>query len=211
MQSLQALQNGQLGSKIKIAKNRPKHSQRHVRVVRCRKRLQETPHIREMTSFSKTSTLAKMQRLQALHNGQFGSKIKIAKNMPKTSLEKGQSCFVQKRLHKTPNIRDLAKMQRLQALQNGQLGSKIKIAKNRPKHSQRHVRVVCCRKRLQKRPNIREIKSFQKWPKLTKIQRLQAFHNGQFGSKIKIAKNMPKTSLETCQSCSVQKTAPKNN
>ena len=160
MQRLEALQNGQLGSKIKIAKNRPKHSQRHVRVVRCRKRLQETPHIREMTSFSKTSKLALTQRLQAFHNGQFGSKIKIAKNMPK--------------------------------------------------HSQRHVRVVRCRKRLQKRPNIREIKSFQKWPKLTKMQRLQTLHNGQFGSKIKIAKNMPKTSLETCQSCSVQKTAPKN-
>ena len=35
--------------------------------------------------------------------------------------------------------------------------------------------------------------------------------NSQYGSRIKIAKNMPKTSLETCQSCSVEKMAPKKH
>ena len=34
--------------------------------------------------------------------------------------------------------------------------------------------------------------------------------NGQFGSKIKILKNMRKTTLQTHYSCSAQKTAPKN-
>ena len=37
-----------------------------------------------------------------------------------------------------------------------------------------------------------------------------AFPNGQFGSKIKNAKNMRKTILQDYKSCSVQKTARKN-
>ena len=51
--------------------------------------------------------------------------------------------------------------------------------------------------------------SFLKLPKVAKIQRLQAFQNPEFVSKIKNAKNMPKTSLETGQSCSVLIKAPK--
>jgi len=42
------------------------------------------------------------------------------------------------------------------------------------------------------------------------MQRLWALQNGQFGSKIKNAKNMPKTILQGYKSCSVQKTARKN-
>ena len=42
------------------------------------------------------------------------------------------------------------------------------------------------------------------------MQRLLPLQNGQFGSKIKNAKNMPKTILQQHQSCSVQKTAQKN-
>ena len=34
--------------------------------------------------------------------------------------------------------------------------------------------------------------------------------NGQFGSEIKIKKNMSKSILQIISSCSVQKTAPKN-
>jgi len=37
-----------------------------------------------------------------------------------------------------------------------------------------------------------------------------ALQNGQFGSKIKNAKNLPKTILQEHYSCSVQKTARKN-
>ena len=104
-----------------------------------------------------------MQRLQALQNGQFGSKIKIAKNMPETSLETRQTLSVQKMALKTPNNN-----------------------------------------------NIPEMTSFRKSLKLGTMQRLQALQNDQFSSKIKIAKSVPKTSLETRQSCSVQKPAPKN-
>ena len=42
------------------------------------------------------------------------------------------------------------------------------------------------------------------------MQRLQPLKNGQFGLKIKNAKNMRKTILQDYLSCSVQKTARKN-
>ena len=42
------------------------------------------------------------------------------------------------------------------------------------------------------------------------MERLQALQNGKFVLKIQIAKKVPKTSLETRQNCSVQKSAPKN-
>jgi len=42
------------------------------------------------------------------------------------------------------------------------------------------------------------------------MQRLKALQNGQFRSKIKNGKNMPKTILQDYKSCSVQKTARKN-
>ena len=61
-----------------------------------------------------------------------------------------------------------------------------------------------------KTSNNRKMKVFenrQNWPKM---KRLLALQNGQLGSKIKIAKNRPKTSLETRQSCSLENTAPKS-
>ena len=39
---------------------------------------------------------------------------------------------------------------------------------------------------------------------------IKPLQNGQFGSKIKNAKNMRKTILQNYKSCSVQKTVPKN-
>ena len=43
------------------------------------------------------------------------------------------------------------------------------------------------------------------------MQRLQPLQNNHFGSKIKIAKKVPKTTLHPDYSCSMQKTAPKND
>ena len=113
-----------------------------------------------MTSFGKSAKLATMQRLQVLQNGQVGSKIKIAKNMPKHSLVTGQSCSVQKKGPETPNF--------------GEMTSFRKTAKILPT-----------------------------------MQRLQALQNGYCGSKVKFAKNIRKTSLETRQNCFLQETAPK--
>ena len=41
-----------------------------------------------------------MQRLLPLQNGEFGSKYKNSKNMPKTLLQEHWSCFVQKTARK---------------------------------------------------------------------------------------------------------------
>ena len=152
---------GSLGRKLKFAKTCEKRLYNHTTVVLCKKRLQKKANIRKMTVFRKCPKLATMQRLQPTQNGQFGSKIKIHKNMGKATLQSHQSCSVQKTTAKIVNIRKMT--------------------------------------------------AFRKWPKLATMQRLQPTQNGQFGSKIKIHKNMRKTTLQSHQSCSVQKTAPKNS
>ena len=100
-----------------------------------------------------------------------------------------------------------ATMQRLQPLQNRHFKSKIKTCE---KQLQNHIRVVPCKKQIQKTPSIRKLTTFPKWAKLATMQRLQPLQNRHFASKIKIVKNMRKTTLEPHRSCSVQKTAPKN-
>ena len=63
-----------------------------------------------------------------------------------------------------------------------------------PKTSLRTRQSCCVQKTASKTPNIREMTSFGKWPELATMQRLSALQTGQFGSKFKILKNMPKTS-----------------
>ena len=62
---------------------------KYTRVVRCKKPLERTKYSRNETIL-KIGHLAKamaMQRLESLKNGQFGSKIKMAKNMWKTVVQ----------------------------------------------------------------------------------------------------------------------------
>ena len=66
------------------------------------------------------------------------------------------------------------------------LGQKLKSPKKSKKLFYEHIRVVLCKKPLIKTPNIREMRAFLK---------SAIFQNGQFVSKIKIAKNMRKTIL----------------
>ena len=68
------------------------------------------------------------------------------------------------------------------------------------------LRAFLCKKPLEKTRNIREMTPFSKSPIM---QRLQPMQNSHFGSKIKIPKNMSKSSLQIIQSCSVRKTAQK--
>ena len=72
-----------LGQKLRFTKTCEKRFFNHIRVVLCKKPLQKTPNIRGMRRFWKSAIV---QRLQPLQNGQFGSKIKIHKNMRKTIL-----------------------------------------------------------------------------------------------------------------------------
>ena len=62
---------------------------KHTRVVRCKKPLERTKYSR-IETILKIGHLAKakaMRRLEALQNGKFGSKIKIAKDMRKKVLQ----------------------------------------------------------------------------------------------------------------------------
>ena len=78
-----------LDQKLKCVKTCQKHMYKHTRVVRCKTPLERTKYLRNETIL-KIGHLAKamaMQRLEALQNGQFGSKIKMAKNMRKTVVQ----------------------------------------------------------------------------------------------------------------------------
>ena len=82
-----------LGQKVKWPKTCEKRFYKLVRVVLCKKPLEEKPYIREMRPFWKSAIL---QRVLTLQNGQFGSKIQMAKNVPKKILQARYSCSVQK-------------------------------------------------------------------------------------------------------------------
>ena len=73
-----------LAQKFKWPKTCEKRFYKHVRVVLCEKPLEKTPNIGEIRPFWKSAIL---QRLQTLQNGQFGSKIQMAKNVRKTILQ----------------------------------------------------------------------------------------------------------------------------
>ena len=105
---------------------------------------------------------------------------------------------------KTPNIRKmthlravakLAILQSLKTLQNGQIGSKIKYAKNMRKTILQLNQSTCAEKTTPKTPNIRKMTQVRGVAKLSILQSLKPLQNGQFGSKIKYAKNMRKTIL----------------
>ena len=153
-----------------------------------------------MTAFRKWPKLTIMQRLQPTQNGQFGSKIKIHKNMRKTFILSHQSCSAQKTAPKKALI-----FEKRQLFENGQnwplckgysprkmvsLGPKLKFTETCEKRRYTDTRVVVCKTRLQKRANNRKMTAFRKWPKLATMQRLQPTQKGQFGSKIKIHTNM---------------------
>ena len=53
--------------------------------------------------------------------------------------------------------------------------------------------MVLRKKPLQKRANNQKISRFEDLAKMATLERLYSLQNGQFGSKIRIAKNMGKT------------------
>ena len=138
--------------------------------------------------------------------------------MRKTSLGPRQKCSTQKSTPKTPNIPKItsvpksekfAIMHGLQPLQNRQFGSKINMFKNMRNTSLGPRQKCFTQKSTTKTPNIPKITGGQKSENFPIMHGLQPLQNRQFGSKIKMFKNMRKTSLEPHQKCSTQKLTPK--
>ena len=72
------------------------------------------------------------------------------------------------------------------------LGQNLKFRKTSEKRLFNHIRVVLCKKPLEKTPNILQMRRL--W-KSAIVQGLYPWQDGQFGSHIKIQKNMRKTIL----------------
>ena len=171
-----------LGQKLKMPKICDKRLYKPIRLVLCKQPLKKAANIWEMTPFLKLAKMATMQRLQPLQSGQFGSKIKIAKNMQKAAVEAHYSCFMQKQGSKKQLI-----FEKWDHFENWQkwpqckgyslckmvsLGQKLKIRKACDKRFYRHIRLVLCKKRLQKAANIWEMRPFWKLAKMATMQRL---------------------------------------
>ena len=155
-----------------------------------------------------------MQSLQPMKNPDFGSKIKIAKNMSKSILQIIQSCSEQKTARKNTKYSTNESILKIGHHCKGYspckiltLSQKLKLQKTCQNPFYKSFRVVLCKKPLENTPNIREMKPFSK---SAITQRLQPMDNPYFGSKIKVPKHMSKSILQIIQSCSVQKTALKN-
>ena len=104
-----ALQNGQFWSKIKILKKHAKNDFRTTSWLSCeKKRFPKTAIIKKKNY--KFSKIGKIDRYaQPLPNGQFGSKIKLLKSMPKTTLEARYRFLFKERLQTTANTRKMGR------------------------------------------------------------------------------------------------------
>ena len=110
--------------------------------------------------------------------------------------------------HSAPKSEKFAIMRQVQPLENRQFAPIIKTSKTCEKSLWSHNRVFLCEKRLQKTPNIRKMTSVGKFEKFAIMH--GHLQNRQFGSKIKMFKNLRKTFLEPQQNCSLQKATPEN-
>ena len=144
--------------------------------------------------------------------------------MPKTTLELHQSCSVQKTAPKTSDIRKMTRFPTKEKIghrsKGYSLGTKIKAVENEtkttlPLHQSCSVQKIAPKNTLHsKNYQFLTIVNNEKkdfCPVSDLVDFYFTLQNGQSGSKIRIAKNMSKMSLETRQSCSVQKTAPRKH
>ena len=140
-----------------------------------------------------------------------GQKLKWPKTCAKRLYKKTRVVLCKKPLEKTPNIRErrfwksailqrLLPTERLYPLKNVQFGSKIKTAKNMRKTVVQEDYSSSVQKTAGKKHQI-----FEKWDDFKNRPSCKGYSpcksytlwkNGQFGSKIKTAKNMRKTIVE---------------
>ena len=149
-----------------------------------------------------------------MQNPQFGSKIKIPKKHVKIHSTTHLQLFCDKnRSKKTRNIQEMrafwesAIMQRLSPIQNLNLSRNLKFKKTCQNPFYNSFRVVLCKKPLEKTPKYSRNESILKIGHHVKAI---AEAKSQFGSELKIPKNVSKSILQLIYSCSVIKAARKN-
>ena len=94
-------------------------------------------------------------------------------------------------------------------MENGQFRSKIKIPKNMSKSIPQIIPRFSVQKTARKNIKYSRNETILKIGHHAKAKSIMPMQNPHFGSKIKIPKNMSKSTLQIIYSCSVQKTAPK--
>ena len=161
--------------KIKLHKTCEKRCYKHIKDVLCKKRLQNTPNIRQKKRFwklEKWSPLCKRYSLCKRVN--LGQKIKLPKTCEKLFYKHITDVLCKKRLQKTLNIREIGRFWKLEKwpqckgyslCKRVNLGQKIKLPWTCKKRFHKHNTDVLCKKRLQKTLNIQEMRRFWKLEK----------------------------------------------
>ena len=148
----------------------------------------KTPNTLKITSVPKSENFAITHGLQPLQNRQFGSKIKMLKNMRKKSLEPYQKCSTQKSSPKTPNIRKITGLHKsenfaiihgLYPLQKGQFRPRIKMLKSMGKGSLEPQQKCFTQKSPPKTPNTQKITGVPKSENFAIMHELQPLQNRQ--------------------------------
>ena len=190
------LQNSQFGSKYKILKNMRKNDSLIILELFCGKnRLRKQQMFEKWDGFENTRSCKGYSLCKIVSLGQ---KLKFIKTCEKRFFNHIRVVLCKSRLKKhqifekwdhfenRPSCKDYSLCKRVS------LGPKLKLKKICEKRFFNHIRVVLGKKRLEETPNIREMR--RSW-KSGIMQRLQLLQNSQFGSKMKIQKNMRKTIL----------------
>ena len=187
--------------KIKLPERCGKHLYKHITVVLCRKRMEETANNRKMRRFLKGGKMATMQSYSLCKMVSFRQKIKLPKTCGKRLYKHITVVLCKKRMEETTNIR---KMRRFWKLEKWPLckgyslwkmvsfQQKIKLPERCGKHLYKHITVVLCRKRMEETANNRKMRRFLKGGKMATMQSYSLCKMVRFRQKIKLPKTCGK-------------------
>ena len=162
--------------KIKLPKTQGKRLYKHITVVLCKIRMEETANNRKMTRFWKLKNWPLCKGYNLCKMVSFRQKIKLPKTCGKRLHKHIAVVLCKKRMEETANIR---KMRRFWKLEKWPLckgyslckmvsfRQKIKLPKTCGKRLYKHITVVLCKKRMEETANIGKMKRFwklEKWP-----------------------------------------------
>ena len=162
--------------KIKFPKTCGKRPYKHITVVLCKKRVEETANIPKMRRFWKLENWQLCKGYSLCKMVSFRQKIKFPKTCGKRPYKHIKVVLCKNRVEETANIRKLRRFWKLEKwpLCKGyslckmvSFRQKIKFPKTCGKRPYKHITVVLCKNRVEETANIRKWRRFwklEKWP-----------------------------------------------
>ena len=181
--------------KIKFPKTCGKRLYKHITVVLCKNRVEETANIRKIRRFWKLEKWPLCEGYSLCKMISFRQKIKLPETCGKRLYKHITVVLCKKGVEETANIR---KMRRFWKLENWQLckgyslckmvsfRQKIKFPKTCGKRPYKHIKVVLCKNRVEETANIRKWRRFLKLEKWSLCKDYSLWKMVSFRQKIKL-------------------------